>query len=255
MTATMTSCTTSGNKDVFSQTDGRTPSAARAVERKEEQNVLNMPRENAAFLCERGENIGDYLLVLPGISAWKGGWEMGPVCNPSLHTDNSSRCIKMQRIKKRKTLNGVVVLWAFEDMQQIKWDLMKAVTASVLVQIKERKRIMGWPKYFEDNNEIIQERVYFQSAVDEIDGNSDSITKGSLLNQNSYSPRKVCVNMSKTAYPPRRGIDAICRECGVIINYTKKLQLFLEKNGWEGPQLCKKCLQKRAQASLGKRKH
>lgn len=114
---------------------------------------------------------------------------------------------------------------------------------------------MGWPKYFEDNNELIQDRLYFQGDVKEIESDGNCITADSLLKIDVYAPRIVSVNMSKKEDQPKRKDGAKCRECGGTVHYSKKLRMVLDNNGWEGPRLCKKCLQKKAQASLGKHKH
>ena len=114
---------------------------------------------------------------------------------------------------------------------------------------------MGWSKYFEDNNELIQERLYYQGADNETEIYSGRITADYSPKVDTYSPRKVCVYLSNNEAQPKRKNGATCRECGGTVRYSKKLLMVLDNNGWEGPQLCKKCLQKRAQASLGKHKH
>lgn len=97
---------------------------------------------------------------------------------------------------------------------------------------------MGLAKYYEDNLEIIYERLenindLFMRSTIQMKNTSPSASKVVVTISNNFEP------ISKPKLYHDRFL--ICRDCGRVFVFTAKAQEHYAKKGWCTPKRCKAC--------------
>lgn len=101
---------------------------------------------------------------------------------------------------------------------------------------------MGLAKYYEDNIEIMFDRLYmmgnyqyaneikFDSSIKTIPFEKESIILYDELKQNKQD--------SEHKYKDKH---IVCRDCGKTFLFSARSQKYFESNGWKSPKRCKSC--------------
>lgn len=94
---------------------------------------------------------------------------------------------------------------------------------------------MGWPKYMEDNLDIMCERL---SVKQKNEGRNVCSTV--ILSKEFKIESKV---NAPTNCLPKEYHDKyiVCKDCGTKILFTAKKQRYFDEMKWESPKRCKEC--------------
>lgn len=91
---------------------------------------------------------------------------------------------------------------------------------------------MGWSKYFEDNNEIICERLFMM---------------GDCISEEWKSPKEIVSNITNLKHNTKRSqhkgenMYIICRDCGKKFLFSAQSQKYFKSKKLDIPKRCKSC--------------
>ncbi len=97
---------------------------------------------------------------------------------------------------------------------------------------------MGWAKFFEDNMEIAQDRLYmkYHSCI-ETNTASSGDSKITIIPQ-------IVVQILPTAATvetERQDRQLVCKDCGEKFVFNVKAQEYYAQQGWSHPKRCRGC--------------
>lgn len=99
---------------------------------------------------------------------------------------------------------------------------------------------MGWAKYAEDDQEIIQDRLYIkqQEMLITISPNPNNNHGTRVLIE--FANRKE-VNKYNNRVQVLKSKCIQCKDCGRVFDFSVSMQEQYKRNNWSAPKRCKAC--------------
>ncbi len=97
---------------------------------------------------------------------------------------------------------------------------------------------MGWAKYYEDNNEILIDRLLTSQPFHRELSVASMRTESTSIPTRKNEPQE-------TPTPCWDDRILVCKECGTAFLFTTQAQKAFHAKNWVQPKRCKKCRKKR----------